>query len=134
MASDREAWVGRRLGSFRLLRLLGEGGMGAVFEAEDTQLSRRVALKMLTNKVADEPEALGRFLREAAGLGSLNHPHVVQIHSIEDDEGMYFLVMELMEGGTVGDLIRSGGPVPWREATRLIADACQGLAAVHAAG
>src|SRR5262245_3224311 len=100
MSTDRETWSGRQLGKYRLLGRLGEGGMGVVWQAEDTTLGRNVALKVLPWDVAADAEALERFRREARAAASLNHPHIVQVHEVGQADETPFLVMELMAGGT----------------------------------
>jgi serine/threonine protein kinase len=126
--------VGSQVGKYLLLGRLGQGGMGVVYEALDTLLQRRVALKLLPESVSADPTRLRRFLREARAAARLSHPNVVAVHEVDPCGGTLFLVMELLRGGSVQDLLRARGPLPWREATRLTADACRGLAAAHAAG
>jgi serine/threonine protein kinase len=107
--------------------------MGLVYEAEDTLLLRKVAIKLVADALADDPAAVRRFVREAQAASQLNHPNVVTVHEVDRHEGVWFLVMELAQG-SAADVLRRRGPLPWAEATRLTADACRGLAAAHAAG
>lgn len=125
--------AGRTIGKYRLVRPLGRGGMGVVHLAEDPTLHRRVALKLLPPELARRPETVARFLREAQAAARLNHPHVVTVHESGRDGDICYLAMEFIDGGSAQDAIRMG-PLPWREATQLVADACRGLAAAHAAG
>jgi serine/threonine protein kinase len=104
----REFQVGDQLGTYRLVEFLGKGGMGQVFTAEDTKLGRRVALKLLPPEMAS-PERRQRFDREAKAVAALNHPNIVHLYSIEDEEGLSFLTMELVEGSTLGERIPEGG-------------------------
>jgi serine/threonine protein kinase len=120
------------VGKYRILRRLGQGGMGVVYQGEDNLLSRPVAIKVLPRALSENPEALQRFLIEARAAARLNHPHVVTIYEIEEMQGTYVLVMELVEGGSVEDLLQKQGRLPWREATRIVLDACRGLDAAHA--
>jgi hypothetical protein len=126
--------VGALVGRFRLLRRLGEGAMGVVFEAEDTELLRRVALKVLPKAVAAHSHELRRFRREALSAGRLQHPNAVSLLDVGQDGATHFLVMELVRGGSVADVLRNVWAMPWREAVRIAADVCRAVAAAHAAG
>ena len=97
--------VGSRIGPFEVTGSLGAGGMGAVYRARDTRLQRDVALKVLLPEVAGDPDRLSRFKREAQVLAALNHPHIAQIHGLEESDGDIALVMELVEGPTLHDAI-----------------------------
>ncbi|KAB2967629.1 MAG: serine/threonine protein kinase, partial [Thermoanaerobaculia bacterium] len=128
-----ESLIGRILGHYRILDRLGTGGMGVVWLAEDLQLRRRVALKMLREDVARSPEKLARFEREAKAVAALNHPNIVTIHAIEEIEGVRFLAMEYVEGRTLDELIPPGGfPLP--EFLRIAMPVAEALAAAHARG
>ena len=95
LAADRDQdLIGRRIGSYQILSLLGEGGMGAVYRAHDTKLKRDVAVKILPEAFTHDPGRMARFQREAEVLASLNHPNIAQIYGVEDRA----LVMELVEG------------------------------------
>ncbi|MDB5335922.1 MAG: serine/threonine protein kinase [Planctomycetaceae bacterium] len=124
---------GRLLGKYVVTRCLGQGGMGVVYEARDPLLERLVAIKVLAAQDF-APEALQRLLQEARAIARLNHPHVVAIHEIDRHDAGYYLVMELAPGGSAQDRLTSSGPIPWHEATGMIAGACRGLMAAHAAG
>ncbi len=97
--------VGDRLGHYDVTALIGEGGMGQVWQAVDTKLGRAVALKILPEAFASDPDRLARFEREAHVLASLNHPNIAQIHGIEEDDDTRALVLELVEGPTLADRI-----------------------------
>ena len=100
--------VGSRLGHYDVTALIGEGGMGQVYQATDTKLNRQVALKILPEAFATDPDRLARFQREAQVLASLNHPNIAAIHGLEDSEGTKALVLELVEGPTLADRITTG--------------------------
>ena len=100
---------GARLGPYEILSAIGAGGMGEVYRARDTRLKRDVALKVLPQSFAHDPDRLARFQREAEVLASLNHPNIAQIHGLEKSDGTITLVMELVEGPTLAEQIKEGG-------------------------
>ncbi len=122
------------LGKYRLTRRIGHGGMGVVYEAEDTVLRRRVAIKVLTGLASAAPEVQDRFHREARAAARLNHANVVVIHDVGRQDGVDYLVMELIPGGNAQEWIDKNGAYPWAEATRLLCGLCRGVASAHAAG
>ena len=122
-----------RMGKFEIVGELGRGGMGVVLEARDTVLERQVAIKLLPQSVSARPEALERFLREARAAARLNHPHVVTVCDADQFDGQYYIVLELVRGGSLQDSL-TNGPLPWFMATRVLADACGGLDVAHRAG
>ena len=113
---------GARLGPYEILAALGAGGMGEVYRARDTKLHRDVAIKVLLPAVANDPDRLVRFSREAQVLASLNHPNIAAIYGIEESSGVTALVMELVEGEDLSQRI-ARGPIPIGEAWRRIASA-----------
>jgi hypothetical protein len=122
------------LGKYRMLRRLGQGGMGAVYQAEDTLLHRQVAVKVLPAALSADATATSRFRREASAVARLNHANVVAVHEIDQHQGTWYIVMELLEGGSCQDRLDARGPLTWQEATRIAAGACRGLVAAHGAG
>ena len=106
---------GTRLGPYEITAQIGVGGMGEVWCATDTNLGRQVAIKILPDAFAQDPDRLARFEREAKTLASLNHPNIAQIYGLEKAEGIRALVMELVEGPTLADRIAQG-PIPVDEA------------------
>ena len=125
--------VGARLGHYAVTAKLGEGGMGEVWRATDTQLNRDVALKILPDAFATDPDRLARFQREAHVLASLNHPGIAAIYGIEEQDDTRALVLELVEGPTLADRI-SKGPIPLDEALPIAKQIAEALEAAHEAG
>src|SRR5215469_1848990 len=118
---------------YRILRPLGSGGMGLVYEAEDTKLGRRVALKFLQETATRDEAALDRFLREARAASALNHPGICTIHAIEEDEGQTFLVMELLEGESL-DKALARGLLPLARSLSVGIEVADALDAAHKKG
>jgi serine/threonine protein kinase len=124
--------VGRK---YRIDRVLGEGGMGVVVAATDTQLERRVAIKFLLPEALANPEIVARFSREARAAAKIRSEHVVRVIEVgELDTGTPYMVMEYLEGCDLAERIRSGPPVSASDAARFVLQACEALAEAHAAG
>jgi urea transport system substrate-binding protein len=131
---QRRKWVGCRLGRFEVLSVLGSGGMGVVLEACDTTIGRRVALKVLDERLASDASILQRFVSEARAAGRLTHPNVLTLYDVAQAEGVHFLVLELADQGSADDLLRRTGPLPAKRATEVLLQAAHGLVAAHDAG
>ena len=124
---------GTRLGVYEVSALIGEGGMGQVYRATDTTLGRQVAIKILPDPFASDPERLARFEREAKTLASLNHPHIAAIYGFEKSAGMHALVMELVEGEDLSERIARGA-IPFDEALPIASQIADALEAAHEQG
>jgi eukaryotic-like serine/threonine-protein kinase len=124
---------GSTFGPYRIVRLLGRGGMGAVYEAEHSGDGRIVALKLLSVDL-DKMDSRERFLREGQSAAAINHPNAVYIYGTEEIDGTPAISMELVPGGTLEDRVKEKGPLPWAEAVEYIINIIDGLDAAHAAG
>lgn len=129
-------WMGKRVGRFRLVGLLGQGAMGRVFRAEDTMLRRQVALKVLpkTVKRGQRTVEAERLIREARAAATLEHPNAVQVFEVNEVGGIYYIAMELVEAGSLRELVEGQGPIDFVRACQLGAEAADALAHAHAMG
>ena len=133
LASHLALTPGARLGIYEIIASIGVGGMGEVYRATDTTLGRQVAIKILPDAFASDPERLARFEREAKTLASLNHPHIAAIYGFEKSAGMHALVMELVEGPTLADRVAQG-PISLDEALPIAKQIAEALEAAHEQG
>src|SRR5215813_12125317 len=125
--------TGSRLAPYEITSLLGSGGMGEVYRATDTSLGRDVAIKVLPDAFAQDPDRVARFEREARTLASLNHPNIAIIHGLEKADGVRALVMELVEGPTLAERIAHGA-MPVDEAMAIAKQIAEALEAAHEQG
>ena len=132
-ASQAKKELGQ-FGKYRILKLLGVGGMGAVYQAEDTVLHRKVAVKILLPELNNRAEARSRFLREAQAVAALSHDHIIAIHEVHECDGLPFLVMPLLSGETLQSQLRRDGALPIPLSIRYGREIAEALSAAHAAG
>jgi serine/threonine protein kinase len=125
--------AGTRFGAYEILDALGSGGMGEVYRARDTKLNRDVAIKVLLPAVAEDPDRLARFGREAQVLASLNHPNIGHIYGLEDAAGAKALVLELVEGEDLAQRI-ARGPLPLDQALPIARQIAEALECAHEQG
>ena len=128
-----QSMIGKPLSHYQISRLIGKGGMGEVYQAKDQKLGRDVAIKVLPEEFARDADRVGRIEREAKLLASLNHPNIGAIYGLEESGGINFLVLELVEGETLADRIKTG-PVPVEEALKLALQIAEALEAAHDKG
>ncbi len=121
-------------GRYRLVELLGQGGMATIFRGHDSQLGRDVAVKLLRPEYGRDPDFGSRFRQEAQNAASLNHPSIVSVHDYGQDAAGPFIVMELVEGEDLSSIIRRSGALPPRQAARIAAEAARALDHAHASG
>jgi hypothetical protein len=125
---------GRRLSRYEILKLLGSGGMGVVYLAQDTKLKRKVALKILPARLGNDKTRLRRFEQEARAASALNHPNILTIHEIGQMGGVKFIVSEFVEGGTLREKLNADKSWPLGEALDVAIQTASALAAAHASG
>ncbi len=134
MARDpSQSLLGQQLGPYKILSLLGAGGMGEVYRASDSRLGREVAIKVLPSEFSADADRIGRFKQEARAAGQLNHPNILAIYDVSTHEGSPYLVSELLEGETLRDRLRRQAP-SHRKALEYAVQIARGLAAAHEKG
>jgi serine/threonine protein kinase len=124
---------GATISHYRILETLGRGGMGVVYKAEDLKLRRQVALKLLPQFLARDPQALRRFEQEAQAASALNHPNICTVHEIDEAQGLHFIAIELLEGETLKERI-ARGPLHVPEILGIAIEICDALEAAHSVG
>ena len=129
------AEIGTTLGGrYRLVELVGQGGMATIFRATDLQLGRDVAVKLLRTEYLRDPDFSSRFRSEARAAASLSHPNIVGVHDYGEDPSGPYIVMELVDGEDLATILRANGPLPPRQAARVAAAVARARAAAHPKG
>src|SRR5215813_10482544 len=126
--------AGSRLGPYEIVGAIGAGGMGEVYRARDARLGREVAVKVLPEATASDPDRRQRFEQEARSASALNHPNILTIYDIGSTNGTVYIAMELVDGRTLRELVASGEPLPTRRLLDVAVQTAEGLAKAHAAG
>jgi serine/threonine protein kinase len=126
--------VGKELGGCRLVRRLGAGAIGVVYQAEQVSIGRQVAIKMLSSKAVGDPKVVQRFQRESKLCAQMQHPNVVSVYDCGFERGVHYLVMEFVEGQTLAGMLDEADRIPWAKAARLILQVGRGLEHAHGMG
>jgi eukaryotic-like serine/threonine-protein kinase len=125
--------IGQQISHYKIIRLLGTGGMGEVYLAEDTKLHRRIALKIVPPQFENDVEQIERFKKEARAISALNHPNIITIYAIEESEPGNFIATEFIDGQTLRERI-ADGPLPWQEAVKIALQITHALKSAHSLG
>ena len=133
VSEEPRSLVGRQLGPYQILGLLGAGGMGEVYKARDTRLNRTVAIKVIPKHLAERKDLRQRFEREARAIAGLNHPHICALHDIGSHEGVDFLVMEYLEGERLSERLKKG-PLPLKQLLQVAIEITSALEQAHGGG
>jgi serine/threonine protein kinase len=125
--------IGQMLSHYRIVEKIGAGGMGDVYKAHDSRLDRHVAIKVLREELASDPERLKRFEQEARAASALDHPNIITIHDIAESDGVHYIVMQYVEGQTLRELLAEG-PLSLEKLLDMAKQIAEGLAKAHEAG
>jgi serine/threonine protein kinase len=135
ISDSNQAWLGKVVdGRYRVLEVIGRGGMGVVYRVEHLRMGKIAAMKVLHRDLAQDPDVIGRFEREAAAISKLHHPHTVQVFDFGAAQDALYLIMEYVRGRDLGRIIERDGPMPWARAAPLLAQICGALSEAHEMG
>src|SRR5450432_2347768 len=124
---------GTKLGPYEVVAPLGAGGMGEVYRARDTRLQRTVAIKILPARFSSDPVRKQRFEREARAVSALNHPNICRLYDVGDQDGIHYLVLEVLEGETLGEVLRAG-PLTVADSLKIAVQIAEALDTAHSSG
>jgi serine/threonine-protein kinase len=135
LTDSNQTWLGKIVdGRYRVLEVIGRGGMGVVYRVEHLRMGKIAAMKVLHRDLAQDADVVGRFEREAAAISKLHHPHTVQVFDFGTAQGALYLIMELVRGRDLARIIERDGPMPWGRAAPLLAQICGALSEAHELG
>ncbi len=135
LTDSNQAWLGKIVdGRYRVIEVIGRGGMGVVYRVEHLRMGKIAAMKVLHRDLAQDPDVIARFEREAAAVSKLHHPHTVQVFDFGNAQGALYLIMELVRGQDLARIIERDGPMPWSRAAPLLAQMCGALQEAHELG
>jgi serine/threonine-protein kinase len=135
LSDSNRAWLGQVVdGRYRVLEVIGRGGMGVVYRVEHLRMGKIAAMKVLHRDLADDPEVIQRFEREAAAVSKLHHPHTVQVFDFGTAQGALYLIMEYVRGLDLARIVSRDGPIPWPRCAPLLAQICGALQEAHELG
>jgi serine/threonine protein kinase len=134
MVKNMSTLIGENLGSYKIIGKLGQGGMATVFKAHESSLNRMVALKVLSPHLSEDADFIKRFQREAQAAAQLNHPHIVQVYAIGEEQGMHFFSMEYIKGETLAQVIKKEKQLPLARAISVVRQVAEALDQAHQAG
>ena len=135
LSDSNQAWLGKVVdGRYRVIEVIGRGGMGVVYRVEHLRMGKVAAMKVLHRDLASDPEVIHRFEREAAAISKLHHPHTVQVFDFGTAGEALYLIMEYVRGVDLAHMIQRDGPMPWARAAPLLAQVCSALQEAHDLG
>ncbi|HEY5946143.1 MAG TPA: serine/threonine-protein kinase [Kofleriaceae bacterium] len=135
LTDSNQAWLGKVVdGRYRVIEVIGRGGMGVVYRVEHLRMGKVAAMKVLHRDLASDPDVIGRFEREAAAISKLHHPHTVQVFDFGTAGEALYLIMEFVRGVDLAHMIQRDGPMPWARAAPLLAQVCSALQEAHELG
>ncbi len=135
LTDSNQAWLGKVVdGRYRVIEVIGRGGMGVVYRVEHLRMGKIAAMKVLHRDLAQDADVVGRFEREAAAISKLHHPHTVQVFDFGTAQGALYLIMEYVRGRDLARIVERDGPMPWARAAPLLAQICGALSEAHELG